>query len=264
MERRNFLPIFSLFLFLSIAVLLLARVPLFSGLGFVSNPLFNAQYVVFSALTFPAQFFSDKKLSALQAENIQLRTQLVHDEKLQADNAALRDQFETTQIPSNNLLPAQVIGDPNFIPGISNPETLIVQKGKKDGVAVGQPVVYKNNLIGQITSSADTASLVTLVSNKVSSFTVRTSETRAQGVLTGQGDGVMILGNVVLSDTLRIGDTVLTNGSQDTTGHGYPPDLVVGKIVSVNKNASSLYQSASVESLLNISKLTNVFILVNH
>ena len=67
--------------------------------------------------------------------------------------------------------------------------------------------------------------------------------------------------NVVLSDKLTVSDLVLTKGDIDL-GRGYPPDLIVGKIVSVDKKASSLFQSAQVISLVDITRVPIVFIIL--
>jgi rod shape-determining protein MreC len=159
------------------------------------------------------------------------------------------------------LLPANIVGAPSFIPGISTPETFIIDKGTSDGVKVGDAVVYKNNLLGKISKISDSLSEVTLVTNTSSSFTAKTSSSQALGVIKGQGGGQMILDNVLLSDNLKPSDLVLTNGDTNLSGKGYPPDLVVGKIVSVDKKASSLFQRAEVSSFIDFAKITTVFVI---
>lgn len=258
-KRQNALPVFGIFLVLSLFVFFIL-----GKITFFSSPLFTLQGGLFQLSHLPGNLFVDKKTNDLQAENHELMAQLVKLQQLQQDNAALRDQFETTAIPNKQLIPSQVIGDPQFVPGVSEPEVLVVDKGKADGVAIGDTVVYKTNLLGSITQVTAHASFVTLASNKATSFTAKTSATNAQGVLTGQGNGVMVLGNVVLSEKLQVGDMVLSSGGQDISGKGMPPGLIVGKIVSVDKKASNLYQSASVQSLLDITKLTTVFVMTHN
>lgn len=260
-KQSSFLPVFFLFLILSTLVIFLSQERFLFGINFFQNALFPIEGVLFQVVHVPSGWFVDNKVAQLEAENRALIQKLVAMQKLQQDNAALFDQFQTTTIPSSRLLPATVIGEPEFIPGLTTAETMTLNKGKADGVHVGSTIVYKTNLIGLVTKTSDHASLVTLVSNKATSFTVKTSKTSAQGVLKGQGNGVMIMGNVLLPDTLRQNDIVLTNGSEDINGNGFPPGLIVGKIISVDKNPSSLYQSASVESLVNFSRLSTVFVM---
>jgi rod shape-determining protein MreC len=160
------------------------------------------------------------------------------------------------------LLPANIIGASGFIPGTSSPEAIILDKGREDGLRVGNAVLYKNNLLGKISRITDSLSEVILVTNTSSSFTAKTSASGALGVIKGQGGKKMILDNVLLSDNLKSSDLVLTNGDTDLNGQGFPPGLVVGKIVAVDKKASSLSQRAEVESFIDFTNLTTVFVLV--
>ena len=88
-------------------------------------------------------------------------------------------------------------------------------------------------------------------------------ETNASGVIKGEGGDGMILDEVLLSDSLKKDDLVLTKGNQDLSGVGFPPGLAVGKIASISKNASDLFQKAEVKSSLDFTKLDKVFIVVN-
>jgi cell shape-determining protein MreC len=55
---------------------------------------------------------------------------------------------------------------------------------------------------------------------------------------------------------------VLTNGDVGLNGSGFPPDLIVGKITSIEKKPSALFQKAEVESFLDFSKITAVFVII--
>ena len=262
-RKENFLPVFFVFLVLSFLFLGLSKVGILNPVGSVfqkiASPFQNATYNFFNSV---ALFGESTKLKTLQSENLTLLSMLSDQKKLKDDNIALSDQFQTVFPKSNVLLPADIIGAPSFIPGISVPETFIINKGIRDGIKVGEAVVYKNNLLGKITKSNDSLSEVTLITNSSISFTAKTSSSQALGVIKGQGGGEMILDNVLLSDDLKPADLVLTNGDIGLNGSGYPADLVVGKILSVDKKASSLFQRAEVSSFIDFSKITTVFIIV--
>lgn len=203
----------------------------------------------------------DEKESSLQQENDKLRKELLDQQKSMADLKALRDQFETQKIRSNTLLPAAIVGMKGFVPGVSLPEGLILARGSQDGVRVGQVVVYQDNVIGKIGKTTETTALVNLLYSENSTINAKTLHTNAIGLIRGLGQGVMSMEGVVLSEKLEKGDEVLTKGDEDLDKTGYPPDLVIGKIVSVDKKASNLFQTAQVESLVPITKLTTVFIM---
>lgn len=211
-------------------------------------------------LSMTAKKDSDE-VNKLREENLRLQKTIRDQKKLEADVKALRDQFETEKIQSQELLPATIISMPQFIAGVSLPENIILNKGKNDGIRTGHIVIYQDNVIGKITKASSSTALVDLIYHQKSTISAKTLKTNALGLIRGQGQGVMQLQGVVLSEKLDIGDQVLTKGDGDGTDNGYPPDLVIGKILSVNKQPSALFQTAEVESLIPITKLMTVFII---
>jgi rod shape-determining protein MreC len=225
---------------------------------------------LFEQVTLPLQRFTFHTIhhesltdDKLRKENLSLQTKLAEQDELEKENQALRDQFHTTNPPPSKLLPATIVGMTGFIPGESSVDEMIIDKGRSDGVKAGNVVVVKDNLIGRIVQTSEHLSIVHMVTHDGISFTAKTMHTSALGVIKGKGGGEVLLDNVVLSDKLEKNDLVMTKGDIDDKGLGYPPDLIVGKIVSVNKKASNLFQTAEVESLIDFSKLSMVFVVIN-
>jgi rod shape-determining protein MreC len=102
-----------------------------------------------------------------------------------------------------------------------------------------------------------------LLTDKELSFTGKTTKNSVTGVVKGVGGGRIFFGNVVLADKLDKNDTVTTKGDITGDGGGYPPDLIVGKITSVSKKDSALFQTAELKSLVDFSKLRIVFVMTN-
>jgi rod shape-determining protein MreC len=265
MRKKNFVEVFLVFFMLSLIVFGAAKIgllrPFESFFAEILSPFQAMTTVAFSKIT---SFSSNSQIQSLKQQNSELTKKLVDQSSLIADNKALSDQFQTQTPKSQSLIPAEIVASPGFIPGISVPETLILDKGEADGVKIGQAVVYQNNLVGKISKISSTLSSAMLITNSSSSFTVTTLTTQSLGVIKGQGGGEMILDNVVLSDTLQKQDLVLTKGDINLSGSGFPPDLVVGKITSISKNPSDLFQKASIASLIDVSKLNKVFILTGY
>lgn len=258
MQKRS--SYFFLFLILFIIGLLVAVFSrnTASAPGGVISQLFTPIRETFIGMT---RGKDTDEVKTLREENIRLQKVIRDQKKLEADVKALRDQFETENLRTRELLPAKIISMPQFIAGVSLPESIILNKGSSDGVTVGQVVLYQDNVIGKIVKASSTTSLVDLIYHQKSTISAKTLKTNALGIIRGQGQGVMQLQGVVLSEKLEIGDQVLTKGDGDGITNGYPPDLVIGKIISVNKQPSALFQTAEVESLIPIIKLTTVFIV---
>lgn len=262
-NRRILLPVVLLVLLFAFGIFLLFQTHvgkvISGGLEVVLSPFQQkTQQVVMDA----RNLGGDAKVMELISENRKLSAEFSQMQELKRENKALQDQFQTQSIPTHTLLPARVIGSRSFVPGVSAPTDLVLDKGQDDGVMKGAAVVYQNNLVGKVTTVFAHAARVTLITNTDSSFTVRTSGTNALGIAKGQsGDGIL-LDNVTLTDTLKNGDIVESKGDMADQGVGIPPGLVIGKILAVHKRSSSLFQTADIASLLDFSRLETVFIIV--
>lgn len=199
-------------------------------------------------------------LDSVKKENADLREQLAAKTQLIADDKALRDQFQVLTPPTRQLLPVKVVGMPSVIPHLSFPETIIINAGENDGITNGLAVIVGNELIGILTKTTLHYGVVQLISSKQSSFSVKVASS-AFGVLKGQGNGDMLIDNVLLSDQIKINDSITSVGSQNEFGKGIPPDLVIGKIVSVDKNPTNLFQKARAVPLILFDSLQTVFVL---
>lgn len=251
--------VFGMLFLVSMGIWLLANVPFFHPLEslatFFTMPV---QKMVFSIAHGGGDTEEVKKL---QQENARLVKLLVDQKKLIADDTALRDQFKTNMPENRKLLPAEVIGAPGFIPAISQPESLIINAGKKQGVFVGQAVVVNNNLIGTVERVSFTMSVVIPIQYIKTPFPARSLDSNAVGLVGNTDAGGLQFGNVLLSETLRKDEYVVTKGDIQKDGKGFPPDIVIGKILAIDKKPSALFQSAKIISLTDISTLRTVFLV---
>lgn len=254
------IPVFFFFLFLSFIFYAVFQTALGKNiLGEVQlwiHPLQNGMVSLFETAKGKLT-----KEEALRLEIAQLRSQLVEQRELEKEIQALRDQFAVTTPPSKNLIPAKIVGLMSFLPGLTLPDQLIIDKGEKDGVKKGCMVVYKNTLLGRVTKTSPHLSVVDLTFKKGFSITAQTSQTGALGVVRGLGDGEIILDTVVLSDTLKKGDYVLTKGSMQEDGTGSPPGLIIGTILSLDKKPSALFQTARLLRPLDVTRLSTIFVI---
>lgn len=262
-RRENFIPFFLVFFLLSLFLIILGRSGLLTGVSSIFNkavsPAKSATLGIFSFLS-PGE----KAIKELSQENARLRKELSEKQNLVAENKALKNQFESSGSQSQSLLPAKVVGSPGFIPGVSLPEHLIIDKGQNQNVRKGDAIIVGNYLVGKVVEASVDFSKVELVINKNSSFTAKISPSdgaEIPGIIKGKGNDELIFENVLLTASIKKDDMVLTRGEQNEKGEGYPPEIIVGKIVSVEKKSSDLFQKAALQSFVNFSTLTTVFVL---
>ena len=178
-------------------------------------------------------------------------------ELVKKDNAALRSQFQEESVVSYHLLPANVVG---HLGNSENPEILIIDQGKSDGIRVNMSVVFEKYLVGKIIATSPHISQVELITAPGFSTLAVTLKDSALGVIHGEGDFV-ILDQVVITDTLSKDDLVMTRGNIDSSAIGVKTSLIVGKIDSISKVESRPFQHARITPLIDYSRLYKVFVV---
>jgi len=264
--RKKERLVFTFFIFLVLSIIILVL----SILGKLIWPQsFLEKNVSFLPKTFYGLFqripfvSESREIRKLKQENLAYVSKLVDQEKLQKENAALLSQFQTKDLQTLSLLPAQIVGASGFVPGITTPSNFILDKGARDNVNVGDSVVLENNLVGKIVKVSSYLSKADLITNTSVSFTAKTLN-GAIGVIKGAGEDKMALDNVLLSENINKEDLVLTKGDIQSDGRGIPPDLIVGKIQSIEKIPTAIFQRAEVKSFINFTKISTVFVVMEH
>ena len=121
-----------------------------------------------------------------------------------------------------------------------NPFTrkVVVDKGLKDNVAPGMPVIDGSGVVGQVTNVGTFTSEVTLVTEKGQSVPVMLVRNGLRAVAVGSGkDGSIDIPFMPTAADIQNGDVFVTSGIDGT----YPPGLVVATVTSVEKNAAYVF-----------------------
>lgn len=191
----------------------------------------------------------EQEVANLQAEIIQLKQQLAETRIL----AALLEFARAN--PENKYVAAAVIGrDPNpFL------KYVIINRGSDDGLRRGMPVVTQRGLVGRVAAVTASAARVQLITDPASSINVRLEPSRAQAVLVGSLTGDLSLDMIPQTATVQPGDLVLTSG----LGGNYPPNILIGQILSVRRRETDLFQSATLQPVVDFSQLEIVLVIVN-
>ncbi len=186
-------------------------------------------------------------LSSFQSEIVELREIAVDYERL----AALLNYVNTTQ--GQEFVTADVI---SYSP--EPPRSIAINRGTRDGIAVGMPVVTELGLVGRVIEVQANAALVALVTDPSSSVSARLQTTRVEGSVAGQISGALEMRFIPLGSPIQNGDLVRTSG----LGGHLPPDILIGQ-VSSNRLGDDPYQIAQIRSLINFDALEFVLVITN-
>lgn len=129
-------------------------------------------------------------------------------------------------------------------------------------VEPGQPVVSSAGVVGYVSDVSGRYAEVTLAVDPRASIDVLVQRNRARGVLRGLGnddDYASRVAYLMRRDAVRPGDVVVTSGM----GGRFPPDLVVGRIASVDDSTAGMFQEVRVEPAVDFSRLEEVFVILD-
>ncbi|MEC7118477.1 MAG: rod shape-determining protein MreC [Pseudomonadota bacterium] len=192
------------------------------------NPIYHlANYPVLSAKWLSQQAKSEDVLrrenTAMQAELLQANVRLQKLAELSAENARLRGLLDTPLIIDGRLLIAEIIGtDTNPLRHI-----LVINRGAKDRVFVGQTVLDNHGVMGQVLEVYPHSARVLLLSDKEHSASVRVERTGMRAILTGTGDSSSLLLEYVPNTAdIEVGDHLITSGLGERFPAGYPIGMV--------------------------------------
>lgn len=175
--------------------------------------------------------------------------------EIETSNYRLRNILNFRKTMAEKVIVAEVIGkDP--CPWF---KTIIIDKGKSDGVLKGLPVVAPEGIAGQVTDVSFHYSKVLLIIDQISAVDALVQRTRSRGIIMGESAGRCILNYVLRKHDIKVGDTVISSGLDGV----YPKGLRVGSVSGVIKHNSGMFQDVAVTPYINFEKLEEVIVILN-
>lgn len=174
-----------------------------------------------------------RQVESLTIENSRLKA-------LVPENEALKALLGFSESVGDLSVAARVVYEYND--GISR--SFVIDCGRNDGLAVGQPVVAGDGVIvGKVSSVRPEAATVMPLADSRSRLAVTVQNSQdTLGVLEGDRGLGVSMRLVPQTETLAVGDTVITSGLEEGIRRG----LTVGTIDGVDRVPQEPFQSASV------------------
>lgn len=192
----------------------------------------------------------EEALARFQSELVELR-------EIASDYTRLSQLLDYTSNTRNQeFVAADVIAlaDPN-----APLRTIVINRGGRDGLAVGMPVVTRQGLVGRILNVTANASRVLLVTDPSSAISARLQTSRVEGSVIGQASGDLLMTFIPLDAQVQEGDLVITSG----LGGNLPTDITIGQVTSIRQLEFELFQQAVVRSLNDFDTLEIVLVVTN-
>jgi rod shape-determining protein MreC len=223
-----------------------------------SQTWFSNRYLaLMDFLTVPRDVASMRQRNAeLEAEVAQLQTQVItlQQQVTEVEILSALVKFASAK-PEYSYTGATIIGrDPSPFY-----RYVIINIGSNDGILPGMPVVTDQGLVGRIDAVIAEAARVQLITDSGSAVNVRLQASNTEAMLVGSVTGDVSLDMIPQDSVVQPGNVVLTSG----LGGGYPPNLLVGQVISVRKLEYELFQQASIQPNVDFARLQFVLIITN-
>lgn len=201
-------------------------------------------------------------LSALQKENRTLQErELTNAQTLQQVHqlSAENDQLRKL-LGANERLPVKSIMT-EILYDARDPFTrkIVVDRGARNGVEPGQPVIDDIGVVGQVTRVFPFTSEITLLTDKDQAIPVQAVRSGLRSIAYGQGhSGSLELRFMPTNADIKNGDILVTSGIDGV----YPPGLSVAKVVHVENKSSDAFAHISCQPLAGIDRNRQLLILL--
>ncbi|WP_408034023.1 rod shape-determining protein MreC [Teredinibacter purpureus] len=225
---------------------------------------FSAPLYWVSDLPARASDWADNRVMSrgrLQQENDALRTELlVHKRKLQqmaslsAENTRLRQLLNSADMLEDRVIIAELIGvapDPTI-------HKVIINKGRNDGVYVGQAMVDASGLMGQVVSVGMGSSHVLLITDTTHALPVQINRNGVRLVAEGIGSLYQLaIRHVSNTVDIQAGDLLVSSGLGQRFPIGYP----VAEVVEVRFDPGKPFAQVIARPMAEMNKSRHVLLV---
>ncbi|HYM83407.1 MAG TPA: rod shape-determining protein MreC [Candidatus Dormibacteraeota bacterium] len=238
------------------------------GVAFAFRPFQSAIDSV--ASTVSSVFGALGEIQQLRAENESLRQD---NARLQSENARLQavrqenDQLTALLQLRSGLTYTTVAARIIARDSSEFRRVATIDRGTDQGLAVGDVVIGAGgSLVGRVVDAGPTYARVTLINDTSSTVIGQVADSSVTGEVVGQLGGVLIMRNVDATETVQLGQEVLTAGIELAGGvrSPYPRGLLIGQVVDVKRDANAVVQTAYLKSAADLDTLSYVLVVTDY
>ena len=190
----------------------------------------------------------------LRRENFSVQSRLERYAELEAENRRLRELLDSAARVGVQVLIAERLAvdlDPYS-------RRIVLNKGIRDGVHVGQSLIDANGIMGQVVEAGPFSSSAVLITDPSHALPVQVRRSGLLGIAVGTGPlDQLELTHVPVNADVLVGDVLVTSGLGGRFPAGYP----VGRVVSVERDSGRPFAQVTVESSANLERNREVLLV---
>lgn len=236
-----------------------------NAVGYVTAPLQKLSSAISGVFTGAVNGIIELKdvkgeNAALKKQVDELQSRLVNYNEMQREYDQLSKAYDLLkENPGIRMAPASIISRDRT----QWYSSFTIDRGSKDGVKPGDPVVTSEGLVGKVTQVSVSSSTVTSILDPSVSVGVLVSETGdpglTQGDLTLMSDGEFKVAYLSKDSAVSTGNIIVTSGR----GGVFPKNLKVAMVQTVKTESSGMSLYAVCRPIVNPSEVKSVFIITD-
>lgn len=205
---------------------------------------------VFGYVNFITDLRSDneelrRRNAELMLENNQLR-------EFGLENSELREMLAFQDTSSYELIASEVISKSYLADQVN----FTINKGTKDSVKPGMPVISHNGLLGIVYTSTENYSIVRTYKNVNLKIIVKLLNSGTPGILKWNGTELIMQG-IPKTLQLKKGERIITSEISSLIGINLP----VGEVVKILNPESGLFNDILIDPYVDLNSTLNVFVM---
>jgi rod shape-determining protein MreC len=195
-----------------------------------------------------------KEIARLHAEQPILLARLEKFEAIEAENAHLRQLLGTSALVADRAVAAELLE----VASEPYRHAVVIAKGAKDGLYLGQPVIDAYGIRGQVSEVGILQSTAILITDPSHAIPVQVNRNglRAIAFGTGTADSVSIR-YLTASADIKEGDLLVSSG----IGGGFPFGYPVAKVVKIVNDPNESFLDISATPVAQLSHNKEVLLI---
>lgn len=193
-------------------------------------------------------------VQTLHRENLLLKARLQQFEALEAENARLRNLLGSSIDVGERVLIAEILG----VELAPYRQQVMINKGSKSGVFVGQPVLDANAVMGQVIRTTPYSSVVLLITDADHAVPVEVNRNGLRTIAAGTGlSQDLRLLYIPKNADIKAGDLLVTSGLDGRFPSGYP----VARVKTVRQDPENPFTTAIAEPTAKLDRSREVLLV---
>ena len=196
----------------------------------------------------------ETEISKLRQENLELKIKLQELASLKGENIRLRKITQESIITSKKQTIAKVIN--NSASPIKR--VVVIDKGKKDGIYIGQNVIGTEGLVGQIIETNFLSSKVILITEPSHDVPGQINRTGEKVIVSGSQDKEkLIIKYANTTSDINIGDVISTSGA----GNWFKSMIPIGEVKKVSNDLDIEFKKVEIEPFENPDRMPELILI---